>query len=74
MNSGLPTEVLQQRAAEQRRRLHDCVAELRGTMKDRLNIRRNAEDYSRRHLAPAAAVAGILGLALGWTVGGIFTA
>ncbi len=74
MTSGLPTEILEQRAAEQRRRLLDSVAELRVTVKDRLNIRRNAHDYSRRHLAPVATVAAILGLAFGWTVGGIFTA
>ena len=74
MTSGLPTEILEQRAADERRRLHDSVAELRATMKDRLDVRRNAEDYTRRHLGPAAAVAAILGLAFGWTVGGIFTA
>lgn len=73
MTSGLPTEILVQRAAEQRRRLHDSVTELRETMKDRLNVRRNAEDYTRRHLGPAAAIAAILGLALGWTAGGMFT-
>lgn len=73
MISGLPTEILQQRAVDERRRLHDSVAELRVTMKDRLDIRRNAEDYSRRHLGQGAVVAAILGLAFGWTVGGIFT-
>ncbi len=74
MTSGLPTEILEQRAADERRRLHDSVAELRVAMKDRLDIRRNAEDYTRRHLGPAATIAAILGLAFGWTVGGIFTA
>lgn len=73
MTSGLPTDILEQRAADQRRRLHDSVTELRLTMKDRLDIRRNAQDYARRHLAPAAAVAAVLGLAVGWTAGGIFT-
>lgn len=74
MTSGLPTEILEQRAADERRRLHDSVAELRVTMKDRLDIRRNAEDYTRRHLSTAAAAAAIVGLAFGWAVGGIFTA
>ncbi len=73
MTSGLPTEILEQRAADQRRRLHDSVAELRITMKDRLDIRRNAEDYTRRHFPQAAAVAAIVGLAFGWTIGGMFT-
>jgi hypothetical protein len=74
MTSGLPTEILEQRAADERRRLHDSVSELRVTMKDRLDIRRNAEDYTRRHLPAVAAAAAIVGLAFGWAVAGIFTA
>jgi hypothetical protein len=74
MTSGLPTEILEQRAADERRRLHDSVAELRVTMKDRLDIRRHAEDYTRRHLPQAATVAAVLGLIFGWSIGGIFTA
>lgn len=73
MTSGLPTEILEQRAADERRRLHDSVAELRVTMKDRLDIRRNAEDYTRRHMPQAAAAAAVIGLAFGWAIGGIFT-
>jgi hypothetical protein len=71
--SGLPTEILEQRAADERRRLHDSVAELRVTVKDRLDIHRNAEEYSRRHLPQAAAAAAIVGLMFGWAIGGIFT-
>ena len=74
MTSGLPTEILEQRAADERRRLHDSAAELRVTMKDRLDIRRTAEDYTRRHLPEAAAAVAVVGLAFGWAVGGIFTA
>ena len=74
MTSGLPTEILEQRAADERRRLHDSVAELRLTMKDKLDVRRNAEDWTRRHLAQAAAGAAIVGLVFGWAFGGIFTA
>lgn len=74
MTSGLPTEILEQRAADERRRLHDSVAELRLTVKDKLNVRRNAEDWTRRHLTQAAAGAAIVGLIFGWAFGGIFTA
>jgi hypothetical protein len=78
MTSGLPTAILEQRAADQRRRLHDSVAELRatvrGTIKHKLDFRRNAQEYSRRHLPQAAAAAAVVGLAFGWAVGGIFTA
>jgi hypothetical protein len=74
MTSSLPTEILEQRAADERRRLHDSVAELRLTMKDKLDVRRNAEDYARRHLTQAGAAAAIIGLIFGWAFGGIFTA
>ncbi|HEU5403209.1 MAG TPA: hypothetical protein VFU86_17770 [Terriglobales bacterium] len=73
MTSGLPTDILEQRAASERQRLHDSVAELRVTMKDKLNLRRNAEDYARQHLSGSAALAALLGLAFGWAIGGIFT-
>lgn len=73
MTSGLPTDILEQRAAEQRRRLHDSVSELRVTVKERLDIRRNAEEYSRHHLPQAAAAVALVGLAFGWAIGGIFT-
>ncbi len=74
MTGDLPTQVLEERAAEQRRRLHNSVSELRTTVKDRLDVRHNAEEYSRHHLPQAGAVAAVVGLALGWIVGGIFTA
>jgi hypothetical protein len=73
MTSNLPADILEQRAAEQRRRLHESVSELRTTVKDRLNVRRNAQDYSRRHLPQASAAAAVIGLALGWVAGGVFT-
>lgn len=72
MTNSLPADVLEQRAAEQRRRIHDSVSELRTTVKERLDVKRNAEDYARHHMPQAAAAIGVLGLALGWLVGGAF--
>jgi len=72
MNNSLPTDVLEQRAAEQRRRLHNSVSELRSTMRERLDIKRNSEEYARQHFPQAAAAAGAVGLALGWVFGGAF--
>jgi len=66
------TEILEQRAAAQRNRIHHSVSELKSTVRDRLDVRHNAEEYTRDHLPQAAAVAGILGLALGWVVAGAF--
>ena len=72
MTNSLPNDVLEQRAAEQRRQLHNSVSELRSSVKEKLDVRRNAEEYSRQHLPQAAVAAGVLGLALGWVVGGAF--
>lgn len=72
MSSDLPTQVLEERAAEQRRRLHNTVAEMRATMREKINVRRNLNHYSRRYFPRAAAAVGTLGLVIGWTLGGIF--
>jgi len=72
MTNSLPTEILEERAAEQRRRLHNTVSEMRSTVREKMDVRRNAEHYSREYFAQAAAAAGALGLAFGWTLGGIF--
>ena len=63
-----PTDILQVRAAEQRRRLHSTVFELKDTLRDRMNVRRNA----REHLLPAAGAAAVCGLILGYGCGGFF--
>lgn len=68
MRSGIPTDILEQRAAEQRRELHNSVSELRFALRERMNLRRQA----RQFLLPAAAVAGMFGLAFGYIVTGVF--
>jgi hypothetical protein len=72
MSTDLPTEVLEQRAADQRRRLHNTFAEMRATMHEKMDVRKNVNRYSRRYFPQAAAAVGTLGLAFGWTLGGIF--
>jgi type VI protein secretion system component VasF len=80
MTNTAPYEVLEERAAEQRRQLHnsvselrstvqDTVSELRSTVQDKLDVKKNATQY----LGPAAAVAAVLGLMLGYGLTGIFT-
>ena len=66
--SNVPTDLLELRAAEQRRRLHNSVAELRLQMREKLDVRRTA----RRYFWPASAVVGLFGLVLGYGFGGIF--
>ena len=67
--SNIPTDLLELRAAEQRRRLHNSVAELRVQMRQKLDLRRNA----RRYFWPASAVVGVCGLVLGYGFGGVLT-
>ncbi len=67
--SNIPTDLLELQAAEQRRRLHNSVAELRVQMREKLDLRRNA----RRYFWPASAVVGVCGLMLGYGFGGILT-
>jgi hypothetical protein len=69
MNEILPAEILEARAAEQRRRLHDSLQKLRGTVRERIDIRRNV----RQHFLPVASIAGMVGLLFGYSFGGIFT-
>lgn len=72
MTNPLPAEVLEQRAAEQRRRLHNTAVELRSTVREKLDIRRNAEEYSREYFWQAAGAVAFIGLLMGFTTGGIF--
>jgi hypothetical protein len=69
MNSGLPVEMLEKRAAEQRQQLHDSMTELKDTVRERLDVKRNVRD----HLWGVSGGLALVGLVLGYTVAGIFT-
>jgi len=68
MTSRVPFELLEERAAEQRRQLHNSVSELRSTVRERLDVKKNAREY----LLPASGVAAVLGLAMGYVLPSIF--
>ena len=72
MTNSLPTNILEERAAEQRRRLHNTVADMRSTVREKMDVRRNVDQFSRKHFPQTAAAVGAVGLALGWALGGIF--
>ena len=65
----VPTDILELRAAEQRKRIHDSVLELRQQVSNKLDVRRKAQEY----VWPAAGVAVLLGLVMGYGVTGVFT-
>ena len=69
MTSELPVDILEQRAAMQRRQLHNTVSELRQSVKQKLDVKRNV----REHIWPATGVMILLGLTLGYTITGVFT-
>ena len=69
MTGGIPGEELEKRAADQRRQLHNSVAELRQTVQDKLDVKRNV----RNHLGTISGVMAAAGLALGYALTGIFT-
>jgi hypothetical protein len=69
MTRSMPVDVLEVRAADQRRQLHNTVVELKSNLRESLDIRRNARQY----LLPAAGAAAFLGLLLGYGFTGIVT-
>ena len=68
MTSTIPYEILEERAAKQRRDIHNRVTELRSVVAERLDVNNLAREY----LWPAAGIAGVLALGLGWGIAGIF--
>ena len=69
MTEGIPVDLLEKRAADERRQLHNTVQELRDTVQDRLDVKRNV----RNHLGAAAGILAVAGLVLGYALTGIFT-
>ena len=69
----LPTEILEQRAAEQRRALHNGVQDLRSVVRSEVRERTDVKRVVRRHFAPIAAATAVLALSFGYGFTGIFT-
>lgn len=69
MTAELPVDILEKRAADQRIQLHNTMTELRHSVKEKLDVKRNV----REHIWPAVGVMALLGLTIGYTVTGIFT-
>lgn len=69
MTEGLPIDILERRANEQRDELRGRVIELRQTVRQKLYWKRKLRQY----VWPGAGAAAVLGLALGFGFTGIFT-
>ncbi len=69
VESKMPADILEVRAAEQRRRIHETVLALREQVEDKMDVRRHAAEY----VWPASGVAAVCGLVLGWGVAAMFS-
>jgi hypothetical protein len=69
----VPTEILEKRAAEQRRALHNDVQELRSAVRHEVRERTDIKRNVRRHFAPIAGATAVAALTLGYGTAGIFT-
>ena len=67
--STAPSYTLEMRAADQRRRLHSSVAELRSKVQEKLDVKRTAREY----VLPLSGAAALLGTLLGYGITGVFT-
>ena len=69
----MPVEILEKRAAEQRRALHKDVQQLRtvveAEVRDHLDVKRNVSRYFGR----VAAATALIALSVGYSFAGIFT-
>jgi len=65
----LPAHELELRAADQRRRLHASVHELKDHVRESLDVKKQA----REHVLLASGVAAAMAAAVGYGVAGMFT-
>lgn len=68
-NGGLPSYELELRAAEERKRLHASVKELKEHVHEKLDLTTNARQY----VIPLSAAVTLLSFAVGYAFAGIFT-
>ena len=66
--SDLPSYDLELKAADERRRLHESIEELRCQLRNKLDVRRNA----REHLGLACSIAAGVALVTGYVFAGVF--
>jgi hypothetical protein len=66
-------EVLEQRAAEQRLRIHDSVDELKSSLRETVREHLDVENYARTYIWRFVAVAAGIALISGYGTAGMFT-
>ncbi len=78
--SHFPAEVLEQRAAEQRRRIHNSVSDLRSSITElKSSVEENVRErldpsrFARQHFWQVAACVSVVALLAGHGIAGMFT-
>ena len=69
MTKGIPVEVLEAKASDQRRQLHNDIYELRSAVREQLDVKKQVAPY----VLPASGIAAAVGLLVGYGLTGIFT-
>jgi len=69
VTANVPADILETRAAEQRRRIHDSVLELRAQIDEKLDVTKRAREY----VMPASGVAAVVGLVFGYGIASMFS-
>jgi predicted sugar kinase len=65
----MPSSDLELRAADERRRLHSSVTELKSRVRETLDVKRNI----RKHVALGSGIVALLSLIVGYGIAGVFT-
>jgi len=71
--SHFPAEVLEQRAHEQRQRLHNSVDELKSSLRETVREHLDVESHARNHIWRFVGAAAMVALVSGYNVAGMFT-
>jgi hypothetical protein len=69
----LPVQVLEERAEEQRRRLHNSVSELKSSVRETVQERLEMKVYLRKYFWQTTAAVSLMALLVGHGTAGLFT-
>ena len=69
LGPNVPADILEVRAADQRRRIHDSILELRQQIDEELDVRKKAAEY----ILPASGAATFIGLLFGYGIASMFS-
>ena len=71
--SKVPTEILEQQAAEERRRIHNSVGELKHSLRETVRERLDVESHARNYIWRIVGAASLAALVMGYGIAGMFT-